>query len=1317
MRKPGFWPMAVGAGALLLAAWTAEAKTVGIWMDRKSGNVTGATNSLAKAGWSVVLIRGGLEKPETYASLDVLYLPGGWGIYFFPNDKARRQIVRFAASGKGVLAGGFRSGYVRTANRPMFPEIGMAHNRVNGPWISATGDAPFAKAFGGKTLSFGGHDHLVLKGGEWGRPFAMSAEDPCGFYGDYRLGRVIAFGGGFFYTLDDITHDDMERILIAMVEWLAAAPKPTPEAAAKAADEAERTLIRRELLWDWTGEDRGPDRQPGFVPAERDRVTSAPDALRFKLAHFAKFLSPADAAKCRAAAAAVKAMTDATRSLAAQIRDDAERRLAAMDLAALGSGKVPLDRKAIAEQLKATVSAEKVAEAKGLLDEMRPKVSAAKAAALAKEREEDLKAVPALVAALGEKCPRKRLEAATELGRIEPPSASGAAAALVRCLADEDEQVRTQAAISLGWMRAEEAVDALVSRLKSDCRWDRRRALQTLGAIGAPRAAEAIRPFLNSEDSIERQLAALALGWLRDRASVGALLDIAEDDKADRPLRQAAVVALGDIGDAAALPRLEALEKRMKDAPVGRRRKAIVNPWSGSHARGIKQTCARARERIAAGGRAVLGVTQPPELRSRAAFYAVTRRNNALAGRPETVMGAFAGADGQKQLLAHLADAGFTGVHNAWGWPLWNPKEFTETVKEADELGLIWIDTCPGWAGKMPYADAEEVLEHFGDVPGFRGFWSEETWPDFGMDTKEFDRFLAGKYGPDYRKTCGLRPDEDPLVLTNRTWWGPSESNEKRPFEPPYDGFLHTEAICASAESLHDVWKETQDWLHGRRKGFAFTYVISTADPYKHVGGVRSLAIPDAVGPESYSCFGRGNAFLLQKFRDGEARPAMAEYYNWYCPSNEHALRGFWQNAIHGKCFYNFALHQIFGQPSWYYRWSWEPGRWEKAQEVFRRVRAHEDLYAVSPSAANVAVMGSERSSVAFKEQVYYQVSTLVRTDQNLLAVWTALQESQIPADVVFAETATARKLAKYDVIYLTDAKLLTDAEGAVLRDWVKAGGTLIAEGTTSLFHETKLKPLANYRLADLFGADFREAVWPKPEENDTVATRHASPVSSYPVHTGFDDIVHFEDYVHRDVKPVRSILRGKTAIALPGLAAGAALEYDGGLGYDRVVPTTAKVVATYANGDPAVLENAVGKGRCYFQTSAYPMFGFVTSRWEMMPSKHDFWPNVRELLAGLVQSGLAQKGAALPVEVTGVPTSVEVTVDAQENRLVVHLLDYDIPTKTVAGARLAVPGTRPIRRVYRPDDPSPLAVKNRAVALPAFSVYDMVVVEFEPDK
>lgn len=49
------WVIAAVALQCLTAGF-AEAKTVGIWMDRKSGNITGATNSLAKAGWQVVLL-------------------------------------------------------------------------------------------------------------------------------------------------------------------------------------------------------------------------------------------------------------------------------------------------------------------------------------------------------------------------------------------------------------------------------------------------------------------------------------------------------------------------------------------------------------------------------------------------------------------------------------------------------------------------------------------------------------------------------------------------------------------------------------------------------------------------------------------------------------------------------------------------------------------------------------------------------------------------------------------------------------------------------------------------------------------------------------------------------------------------------------------------------------------------------------------------------------------------------------------------------------------------------------------------------------
>ena len=35
---------------------------------------------------------------------------GGFGDYNFPSDVARREIVKFAASGKGVLLCGFRCG-------------------------------------------------------------------------------------------------------------------------------------------------------------------------------------------------------------------------------------------------------------------------------------------------------------------------------------------------------------------------------------------------------------------------------------------------------------------------------------------------------------------------------------------------------------------------------------------------------------------------------------------------------------------------------------------------------------------------------------------------------------------------------------------------------------------------------------------------------------------------------------------------------------------------------------------------------------------------------------------------------------------------------------------------------------------------------------------------------------------------------------------------------------------------------------------------------------------------------------------------------
>jgi len=75
-------------------------------------------------------------------------------------------------------------------------------------------------------------------------------------------------------------------------------------------------------------------------------------------------------------------------------------------------------------------------------------------------------------------------------------------------------------------------------------------------------------------------------------------------------------------------------------------------------------------------------------------------------------------------------------------------------------------------------------------------------------------------------------------------------------------------------------------------------------------------------------------------------------------------------------------------------------------------------------------------------------------------------------------------------------------------------------------------------------------------------------------------------------------------------MAAGAACEYDMPLGYDKVKPASAETLAAFANGDPAVTLNKVGKGLCYFWTPIYPGLCYVGSGFENDANFKDFWQN-----------------------------------------------------------------------------------------------------------
>lgn len=82
-----------------------------------------------------------------------------------------------------------------------------------------------------------------------------------------------------------------------------------------------------------------------------------------------------------------------------------------------------------------------------------------------------------------------------------------------------------------------------------------------------------------------------------------------------------------------------------------------------------------------------------------------------------------------------------------------------------------------------------------------------------------------------------------------------------------------------------------------------------------------------------------------------------------------------------------------------------------------------------------------------------------------------ALVEARIPFEFVADQVLSAEELAPFRVLVLANAERLSDAQCAVIRSWVEAGGSLVAAYQSSLVDENgALRP--NFGLADVLGVD-----------------------------------------------------------------------------------------------------------------------------------------------------------------------------------------------------------------------------------------------------
>src|SRR6266478_6955364 len=155
-----------------------------------------------------------------------------------------------------------------------------------------------------------------------------------------------------------------------------------------------------------------------------------------------------------------------------------------------------------------------------------------------------------------------RIQAVQQLRKLQAKQSAARVAALLK-----DPLVKEDAALALQDLAGPAEIDPLLAALDppvgagsdSAARAANRtnaRIAEALGNIGDPRAAPALLRLARATDDTVRLAAVEALGRVRAKEAVPELSHIVDDAAAPPLLIKRAIVALGQIGDPAAIPAL-----------------------------------------------------------------------------------------------------------------------------------------------------------------------------------------------------------------------------------------------------------------------------------------------------------------------------------------------------------------------------------------------------------------------------------------------------------------------------------------------------------------------------------------------------------------------------------------------------------------------------------------------------------------------------------------------------------------------------------------------------------------------------------------
>ncbi len=116
-------------------------------------------------------------------------------------------------------------------------------------------------------------------------------------------------------------------------------------------------------------------------------------------------------------------------------------------------------------------------------------------------------------------------------------------------LEDPKEVVRSQAALSLGWIGDDNVIDPLISVLENDTSSKvRANAAMSLGQLNNEKAINPLISALEDNDAFVRGIVIYSLGLMKSKEALGSLINVLEKD-IDKEARMAAAESIAQLGE------------------------------------------------------------------------------------------------------------------------------------------------------------------------------------------------------------------------------------------------------------------------------------------------------------------------------------------------------------------------------------------------------------------------------------------------------------------------------------------------------------------------------------------------------------------------------------------------------------------------------------------------------------------------------------------------------------------------------------------------------------------------------------------------